>query len=58
MLNAGSKVFGVLFLFLIYFFNIVIFLFVVSAGTEQYSKYSGYAESYKWKSSHKDETPR
>ena len=27
-------------------------------GTEQYSKYSGYAESYKWKESHKDETPR
>lgn len=28
------------------------------SGTEQYSKYSGYAESYKWKESHKDETPR
>lgn len=27
-------------------------------GTEQYSKYSGYAESYIWKESHKDETPR
>lgn len=29
-----------------------------SLGTEQYSKYSGYAESYKWKESHTDETPR
>lgn len=27
-------------------------------GTEQYSKYSGYAENYIWKESHKDETPR
>ncbi|KAJ8418233.1 hypothetical protein AAFF_G00139420 [Aldrovandia affinis] len=27
-------------------------------GTEQYSKYTGYAETYKWKESHKDETPR
>lgn len=41
-----------------FFFNIVIFLFFVSTGTEQYSKYSGYAESYKWKDNHKDETPR
>ncbi|XP_060781968.1 poly(ADP-ribose) glycohydrolase [Neoarius graeffei] len=31
---------------------------LIITGTEQYSKYSGYAESYKWKSSHKDETPR
>lgn len=27
-------------------------------GTEQYSKYAGYAESYIWKESHKDETAR
>lgn len=27
-------------------------------GTEQYSKYTGYAESYKWAGSHRDETPR
>lgn len=31
---------------------------LIITGTEQYSKYSGYAESYKWKCSHKDETPR
>ncbi|KAK3554311.1 hypothetical protein QTP70_020172 [Hemibagrus guttatus] len=29
----------------------------VSRSTEQYSKYSGYAGSYKWKANHKDETP-
>ncbi|KAI4891586.1 hypothetical protein NFI96_020978 [Prochilodus magdalenae] len=31
---------------------------LIITGTEQYSKYSGYAESYKWKASHKDQTPR
>ncbi|XP_058507444.1 poly(ADP-ribose) glycohydrolase isoform X1 [Solea solea] len=31
---------------------------LIITGTEQYSKYSGYAESYKWKDNHKDETPR
>ncbi|KAI3363230.1 hypothetical protein L3Q82_011863, partial [Scortum barcoo] len=31
---------------------------LIITGTEQYSKYSGYAESYKWKSSYNDETPR
>ncbi|XP_068597722.1 poly(ADP-ribose) glycohydrolase [Brachionichthys hirsutus] len=31
---------------------------LIVTGTEQYSKYSGYAESYRWKDSHKDETPR
>ncbi|KAM4729657.1 poly(ADP-ribose) glycohydrolase isoform 1-T2 [Anableps anableps] len=31
---------------------------LIIAGTEQYSKYSGYAESYKWEESYKDETPR
>uniref|UniRef100_A0A3B4ZHE5 poly(ADP-ribose) glycohydrolase n=1 Tax=Stegastes partitus TaxID=144197 RepID=A0A3B4ZHE5_9TELE len=31
---------------------------LIITGTEQYSKYSGYAESYKWKDSYKDETPR
>ncbi|XP_040906517.1 poly(ADP-ribose) glycohydrolase [Toxotes jaculatrix] len=31
---------------------------LIITGTEQYSKYLGYAESYKWKESHKDETPR
>ncbi|KAK5854060.1 hypothetical protein PBY51_015162 [Eleginops maclovinus] len=31
---------------------------LIITGTEQYSKYSGYAESYKWKATHKDETPR
>ncbi|KAM7408671.1 hypothetical protein PAMA_002410 [Pampus argenteus] len=31
---------------------------LIITGAEQYSKYSGYAESYKWKDSHKDETPR
>lgn len=31
---------------------------LIITGTEQYSKYSGYAESYRWKENHKDETPR
>lgn len=31
---------------------------LIITGTEQYSKYSGYAESYKWKEGHKDEIPR
>ncbi|XP_070697290.1 poly(ADP-ribose) glycohydrolase isoform X2 [Pempheris klunzingeri] len=31
---------------------------LIITGTEQYSKYEGYAESYKWKDSYKDETPR
>ncbi|KAB5581692.1 hypothetical protein PHYPO_G00178660 [Pangasianodon hypophthalmus] len=31
---------------------------LIITGTEQYSKYSGYAESYSWKANHKDETPR
>lgn len=31
---------------------------LIITGTEQYSKYSGYAESYKWKANHKDDTPR
>ncbi|XP_037321621.2 poly(ADP-ribose) glycohydrolase [Pungitius pungitius] len=31
---------------------------LIVTGTEQYSKYSGYAESFKWKDSHKDETAR
>ncbi|XP_020486540.2 poly(ADP-ribose) glycohydrolase [Labrus bergylta] len=31
---------------------------LIITGTEQYSKYSGYAESYKWKESCKDEIPR
>lgn len=31
---------------------------LIITGTEQYSKYSGYAESYKWAGSCKDETPR
>lgn len=31
---------------------------LIVTGTEQYSKYSGYAESYKWKDSHNDETAR
>ncbi|XP_015254109.1 PREDICTED: poly(ADP-ribose) glycohydrolase-like [Cyprinodon variegatus] len=31
---------------------------LIITGTEQYSKYSGYAESYKWQGSYKDETPR
>uniref|UniRef100_A0A8D0APV9 poly(ADP-ribose) glycohydrolase n=1 Tax=Sander lucioperca TaxID=283035 RepID=A0A8D0APV9_SANLU len=31
---------------------------LIVTGTEQYSKYTGYAESYKWKTSHKDETAR
>ncbi|XP_028279721.1 poly(ADP-ribose) glycohydrolase isoform X2 [Parambassis ranga] len=31
---------------------------LIITGTEQYSKYSGYAESYKWEGSYKDETPR
>ncbi|KAM6997259.1 poly(ADP-ribose) glycohydrolase [Tautogolabrus adspersus] len=31
---------------------------LIITGTEQYSKYSGYAESYEWKESCKDETPR
>ncbi|KAM9848089.1 poly(ADP-ribose) glycohydrolase [Aulostomus maculatus] len=30
---------------------------LIITGTERYSKYSGYAESYKWKESYKDETP-
>ncbi|XP_061600935.1 poly(ADP-ribose) glycohydrolase isoform X2 [Cololabis saira] len=31
---------------------------LIITGTEQYSKYEGYAESYKWGGSYKDETPR
>ncbi|XP_030012085.1 poly(ADP-ribose) glycohydrolase [Sphaeramia orbicularis] len=31
---------------------------LIITGAEQYSQYSGYAESYKWKESYKDETPR
>ncbi|KAK1791704.1 hypothetical protein P4O66_013683 [Electrophorus voltai] len=31
---------------------------LIITGTEQYSKYSGYAESYRWKDNHKDDTPR
>ncbi|XP_072293144.1 poly(ADP-ribose) glycohydrolase [Eucyclogobius newberryi] len=31
---------------------------LIITGTEQYSKYSGYAESYKWAGSYQDETPR
>uniref|UniRef100_A0A8D3DU76 poly(ADP-ribose) glycohydrolase n=1 Tax=Scophthalmus maximus TaxID=52904 RepID=A0A8D3DU76_SCOMX len=31
---------------------------LIITGIEKYSKYSGYAESYKWKESYKDETPR
>lgn len=31
---------------------------LIITGTEQYSQYSGYADSYKWEASHKDETPR
>ncbi|XP_034040439.1 poly(ADP-ribose) glycohydrolase isoform X2 [Thalassophryne amazonica] len=31
---------------------------LIVTGTEQYSKYTGYAESYKWNGSFKDETPR
>ncbi|KAM9727227.1 poly(ADP-ribose) glycohydrolase isoform 2-T2 [Menidia menidia] len=31
---------------------------LIITGTEQYSKYAGYAESYKWVCSHNDETPR
>uniref|UniRef100_A0A665VVH2 poly(ADP-ribose) glycohydrolase n=1 Tax=Echeneis naucrates TaxID=173247 RepID=A0A665VVH2_ECHNA len=31
---------------------------LIITGTEQYSKYTGYAESYKWKESYTDETPR
>lgn len=33
-------------------------LFAVLSGTEQYSEYSGYAESFKWKDNHKDKIPR
>ncbi|XP_058652424.1 poly(ADP-ribose) glycohydrolase [Onychostoma macrolepis] len=31
---------------------------LIITGTEQYSKYSGYAESFRWKANHKDEIPR
>uniref|UniRef100_A0A8C1ITW0 poly(ADP-ribose) glycohydrolase n=1 Tax=Cyprinus carpio TaxID=7962 RepID=A0A8C1ITW0_CYPCA len=31
---------------------------LIITGTEQYSEYSGYAESFKWKANHKDEIPR
>ncbi|KAK1905325.1 Poly(ADP-ribose) glycohydrolase [Dissostichus eleginoides] len=31
---------------------------LIITGTEQYSKYSGYAESYRWKANHMDETAR
>ncbi|XP_017287356.1 poly(ADP-ribose) glycohydrolase [Kryptolebias marmoratus] len=31
---------------------------LIITGTEQYSRYTGYAESYKWEESYKDETPR
>ncbi|XP_029466558.1 poly(ADP-ribose) glycohydrolase [Rhinatrema bivittatum] len=31
---------------------------LIITGTEQYSKYIGYAETYRWNGSHEDETPR
>uniref|UniRef100_A0A8C5PR02 poly(ADP-ribose) glycohydrolase n=1 Tax=Leptobrachium leishanense TaxID=445787 RepID=A0A8C5PR02_9ANUR len=31
---------------------------LIITGTEQYSEYTGYAESYKWADSHVDEAPR
>ncbi|XP_061914047.1 poly(ADP-ribose) glycohydrolase-like isoform X2 [Entelurus aequoreus] len=31
---------------------------LIITGAEQYSRYSGYAETYKWDESYKDETPR
>ncbi|XP_030235262.1 poly(ADP-ribose) glycohydrolase [Gadus morhua] len=31
---------------------------LIITGTEQYSKYTGYSDTYKWKENHKDETPR
>ncbi|MEE6488643.1 hypothetical protein FKM82_015301 [Ascaphus truei] len=31
---------------------------LIITGTEQYSEYTGYADSYKWDRIHKDETPR
>ncbi|XP_056326961.1 poly(ADP-ribose) glycohydrolase [Danio aesculapii] len=31
---------------------------LIITGTEQYSKYSGYAESFKWEDNHKDKIPR
>ncbi|KAJ4948980.1 hypothetical protein JOQ06_020500 [Pogonophryne albipinna] len=31
---------------------------LIITGTEQYSKYSGYAESYRWKANHMDTTAR
>ncbi|KAM8924578.1 poly(ADP-ribose) glycohydrolase [Pelodytes ibericus] len=31
---------------------------LIVTGTEQYSEYTGYAETYKWASNHEDEAPR
>ncbi|XP_044276274.1 poly(ADP-ribose) glycohydrolase isoform X2 [Varanus komodoensis] len=31
---------------------------LIITGTEQYSEYTGYAETYRWARSHEDETPR
>ncbi|KAM9804159.1 poly(ADP-ribose) glycohydrolase [Neosynchiropus ocellatus] len=31
---------------------------LIITGAEQYSKYTGYSDSYKWKESYNDETPR
>ncbi|XP_061087122.1 poly(ADP-ribose) glycohydrolase-like isoform X2 [Conger conger] len=31
---------------------------LIITGTEQYSRYTGYAETYKWAGEHKDETPQ
>ncbi|XP_054838574.1 poly(ADP-ribose) glycohydrolase [Eublepharis macularius] len=31
---------------------------LIITGSEQYSEYSGYAETYRWARSHEDETPR
>ncbi|XP_061490987.1 poly(ADP-ribose) glycohydrolase isoform X2 [Rhineura floridana] len=31
---------------------------LIITGTEQYSEYTGYAETYQWARSHEDETPR
>lgn len=31
---------------------------LIITGAEQYSKYSGYSDSYKWKENYQDETPR
>lgn len=42
----------------IFTYSYVIWEIICLSGTEQYSEYTGYAETYRWARSHEDKTPR